>query len=324
MIELLEGYEKFVNIVDDVPNFDSENFVNFKQEEKLFYMEFCQTQIFRQFLQNDAENLFVYFHNLKSEIKNGVKKNIFSKQFKKKYQLTNKSQSRRRSISNETNYLNRLISLNFTDVERSKNLHKKKPLKNIYKNEMIKILTDYGFIFNFKDNYSLYPYFLDYDKNIKISNKSKSEILMNHESLKKYISSCYLDEEIHPEINDINIYESNNRLIGNLLILDINKRIYQKFRFLNMNNMSDSFVRYSIPDDYYNLKSINNSTNKLSYNLKSIILEITQKLDIDSNQNNNFQDKIINKKDSFMKISTNETKKILKSNSFKRKITLKM
>lgn len=318
-------------MIDDVPNFDSESFVDYKKEYYDFYMEFSQTQIFRQFLQNDYDDCYQYFYKIINKIKYENKKNIFSRQYLEKCNLLGSDKARRRSNSNN-NFINRINSKNFIDFnndsENFNNNEMNKKNKNAFNKHVI-INNEYDGIIEFRENFYLYPYFLDFDQKLKISNKIKSEFLMDYESIDKYISSIFNDEDIKKNLiitenGFTNIKENENLNRMNGFAKDVNKRIFNKFRYLNMENIPENFIRYSIPDDYYNVPSVNYQPKRSAFNLRSIILEITQKFETNSIKDNHTKKEI---KDCLSeKNNTNEglINNFAKSKSIKRKITIQM
>lgn len=334
MIELLRGYKESLTNFDDLPDFDSEHFIAIKKDYKEFYSEFCQTQIFRQFLQNDNEQAYPYFSDMENKLKTENKKNIFSKEYLENIQILNNSKPRRRSNSNENNFnITRLNSLYLTDENNTKfsgfdltndpnsntilNTFLKRNLNNIDRHNAgcnsnslsknkpsIKIVDDYETIFSFKETYYLYPYFLDLNSKYKISLKQKSEFLMNLDKMTKYISSVFNDEDddksnnsfyksntnenkktglsstsFNSNMQDGKEYNNNKYKAYKMLISDVNKRIFQNFRFLSMDKIPESFIRYSIPDQYNNVTNIETYPKKFMFNFRSIILEITKKVD---------------------------------------------
>ncbi len=323
MIELLNGYKENLNIIDDIPNFDSENYVQFKKENQDFYMDFCETQIFRQFLQNESDDYFKYFYKLQSNLNEKNKKNIFSKQYLNEIQNSSANKNRKRSISNSYKIINRLGSPSPVEIEeKNSSYFENNKKKDTVIEKKINIINDYENIFKFEETFYLYPYFLDYDSRLKVSNKYKSEFLMDLDSLNKYLFSIFNDDEDEKsKKHNLSIKSSNILINPNLFIHDVNERIFDKFRFIFTENIPETFIRYSIPDDYYNISNISYQPKKFALNLKSIILEITQLLETDKEKhekpikeeiqlNNNLKNQI--------------NRKIEKCKSVKRKITLNM
>jgi len=62
--------------MDDIPLFNSESFIaNKSNPHKIFFEDFCSTQIFRQFLQNDSKENFPYFYKIENQKKNAIYSN---------------------------------------------------------------------------------------------------------------------------------------------------------------------------------------------------------------------------------------------------------
>ena len=60
---------KYLSILEDVPLFNSESYVSQRDKgHKDFCTEFCQTQIFRNFLQCEGREEFNYFKNIVSDL----------------------------------------------------------------------------------------------------------------------------------------------------------------------------------------------------------------------------------------------------------------
>jgi len=82
MTKIFGDYLKFLTFLDDVPLFNVEGYIiNRNSKDKEFYNEFSQTQIFRQFLQNNLKEQYPYFlkltssNNYKINKKESVKSN---------------------------------------------------------------------------------------------------------------------------------------------------------------------------------------------------------------------------------------------------------
>lgn len=65
MSDLLSGYAQYLTFMEDIPLFNSESFIaNKHNSHKKFFADFCSTQVFRQFLQNDSKENFPYFYKI--------------------------------------------------------------------------------------------------------------------------------------------------------------------------------------------------------------------------------------------------------------------
>lgn len=292
MINLVQGYEKFVSIIDEVPYFENEQFAKFKGSDEEFFSEFSQTQIFMLFLQNENDEYISYFTNLKNKISKENLTNVFSKEYFENQNLLNISKSRRRSNSNDyTKVLKSLNSMyinpenneqkfdtNFSNENNSFN--EKINNKTSSNFSSIKIINDYENIFEARERFYLYPYFFDMDSKFKIDEKMKNNILINPDSLQKCVYSLYdNDEEME------NILPINERIFEDLKILD----------FLEI-KISENLFRYNFLEDEYfnNVNKFNpfgrNNNNKMSYNFKNIIMDIIKKKEGDNILNNNISD----------------------------------
>lgn len=76
MSDLLSGYAQYLTFMDEVPLFNTESFIaNKLNTQKKFFADFCSTQIFRQFLQNDSKENFPYFYKIENQNKKAIHSN---------------------------------------------------------------------------------------------------------------------------------------------------------------------------------------------------------------------------------------------------------
>lgn len=68
---LFGDFKKYTSFIDDIPLFNYTCFVDHREREtKDFYLDFTQTQIFRNFLQYSANESFPYFDDMKYKAEN--------------------------------------------------------------------------------------------------------------------------------------------------------------------------------------------------------------------------------------------------------------
>jgi hypothetical protein len=291
MINLLEGYDKFLTIIDEVPYFETEKYAKFKGSDEEFYSEFSQTQIFMLFLQNENDEFNSYFNTLKNKIGKENIKNVFSKEyFEIKNLNSNLINKKRRSNSNELKFLKSLNSMYINEINNEKKFELDFQNTNINKITIksfnfnfseIKIIDDYENIYEGDEKYILYPYFFDLDSKFKINENMKSEILLNPDSIQKCILSLYdKDQEFE------NILPINERIFENLKILDFEKIGENCFRYslvddVYLNNNNSNININNNKNDDFNLLNNNRNYNKQCYNLKNIIMDIFKKKEAD-------------------------------------------
>jgi len=76
MSDLLSGFAQYLTFMDEIPLFNSESFIaNKHNRHKKFFADFCSTQIFRQFLQNDSKETFPYFFKIENQNKKAISSN---------------------------------------------------------------------------------------------------------------------------------------------------------------------------------------------------------------------------------------------------------
>lgn len=64
-VKLVGDYDKYLNYIDGIPIFDQESFIQTRpQENKDFYVNFTETRIFYDFIQNVPYKSFPFFNKL--------------------------------------------------------------------------------------------------------------------------------------------------------------------------------------------------------------------------------------------------------------------
>lgn len=137
MSDLLSGYSQYLTFMDDVPLFNSESFIANKHKNyKNFFADFCSTQVFRQFLQNDSKENFPYFYKIEKQNKNAINHNSRQSCFTPRTSVLDISKFthlRSNSINIQTEGISfnvkdtqNLIGIRFCDNNTEKNKEKKK------------------------------------------------------------------------------------------------------------------------------------------------------------------------------------------------------
>ncbi len=166
--QLIGDYVDYLSVLDndDIPIFDSYSFLSKKGKSKDFCKEIIDTQLFRNFIQNEAKEEFAYFRKISS--------------MNKIIDFDETTLGRRRSISSKNSNI-RSISQDFGTA--SIQLIKEEPISLDSKEE-------------FKETYIVLPYFIetDFKKDLnKISlyinevypSNKKKNVILKYENYKK-------------------------------------------------------------------------------------------------------------------------------------------
>ena len=273
MIIILGKYKEYFFIVDDIPVFNKESYIESqKSEDRLFYKEFTSTQLFVQFLTIEKEemkkrkfnfnknatpiygrtyeNLYVdhsFFYLRKNKMKNDNLLNSNKKSYKKFFKLGKKNNN-----NNDND--------NESDVNNSSRYKDSDILDNSGLEEILKISNIISKL-NKSDNnlrILLMPYFIENYENNNMDNIQKKEYIQN-----KLNEILGLDNEIEKILN-----------IHNLPYYILPS--YKRYSFETI--IDDNYQKYFIGSLYAN--NLNSSNNKYKRNIsKEISEELNEEYD---------------------------------------------
>lgn len=306
MSDLLTGYNHCLTILEDIPLFNTESFIENKpKSHRKFYTDFTATQIFLQFLQTDNKENFPYFHKIdqinKNHLNQNSRKNTYIQKtadldISKYFHLNGNSS--RGSVASMDKYLveslraNSLGNASLQDKKESKKEKEKTGASNSNKDKRnsdtfsmnnlnfnsekkLNFIIDDNYLCNFKEIYYLFPYFHEINCNA----------MMKNDYLKDYnyfvaLMNKYFDEEILKEREGKIILKSHN-LINKKIdfaekdkeIKEVTERVFEDFRFLDFEKFPKKFLRYSLPN--YNPPPVKKANKRHS----SIVYEIEKRIE---------------------------------------------
>lgn len=241
-VELFGDYVRYLSFIDEVPLFNTESFLkNRPEKDSKFYDELVQTQIFRQFLQNDAKETYPYFYRLTlrytgSKIRNSNRSNSVTG---RKSTLRSFSQNKIQNTNNSG------IIKTLLNNEKNDNNGKSQNTLNIIDNKSSDSI----------ESLVLKPYFIK--NNINITNEK--QILEIVESLYK-------------TNNNMNTsFINNKRIFNNIKNFSFEKITSKCHRYLipGSKELEKKKSRMSSKMNILQVKSTNN-TNELTSNSNNL------------------------------------------------------
>ena len=258
MTDLLFGYSQYLTFMDEIPLFNTDEFISNKpKNQKKFFEEFTSTQIFTQFLQTDTKEYFPYFIKIENQIKNKIKNHLsFSNLIPKNYNLDVSKFYHILSNSQEIIVNNKIKIYEPEKIIKNLNIPKeiiKEKQNNVnekignnpeYKKTTNYIIMD-DYLVNFKEIYYLFPYFHEANSNIVL----KSEYINNYKLFSNLMCKYFGEENKYPNI--FNKTHFNSLILKKIefpdtQIKNINRRVFENFRFLNMQDIPCKILRYKI------------------------------------------------------------------------------
>jgi hypothetical protein len=268
---MIGDYQKYNQIVDDLPVFNTESFVsNRPEKDKHFYSELTETQIFNHFLQSEAKECFPFFYKINERLSY----NLWEGRGDSKSEKTRSS-----SITARRSTLSKL--LNDEGVEQN---YKDLIINSYLKESQVRNIS---IVSPFNDAASSHSG--NQGKNSSSSKKETlQDLILNYQNSETYLIPPYFIPNSHfvdaSEISQLmkgehwNILGENNRIFSN-----------SDFKLLNLNFKNESIYkvnRYIIPNDkrLINKNSLNTNMSNLVLtnsigNIKNIISGFEQRVE---------------------------------------------
>lgn len=268
---MIGDYQKYNQIVDDLPVFNTESFVsNRPEKDKHFYLELTETQIFNHFLQSEAKECFPFFYKINERLSY----NLWQGRGDSKSEKTRSS-----SITARRSTLSKL--LNDEGVEQN---YKDLIINSYLKESQVRNIS---IVSPFNDAASSHSG--NQGKNSSSSKKETlQDLILNYQNSETYLIPPYFIPNSHfvdaSEISQLikgehwNILGENNRIFSN-----------SDFKLLNLNFKNESIYkvnRYIIPNDkrLINKNSLNTNMSNLVLtnsigNIKNIISGFEQRVE---------------------------------------------
>lgn len=272
---MIGDYQKYNQIVDDLPVFNTESFVsNRPEKDKHFYSELTETQIFNHFLQSEAKECFPFFYKINERLSY----NLWEGRGDSKPEKTRSS-----SITARRSTLSKL--LNDEGVEQN---YKDLIINSYLKESQVKNISQLCPFNDFNDAASSHSGNQAKNSSKPGKNGKKEtlqDLILNYQNSETYLIPPYFI----PNSHFVDASEISQLIKGdNWNILGENNRIFSNsdFKLLNLNFKNESIYkvnRYIIPNDK---RLINNNplntnlvlTNSIG-NIKNIISGFEQRVE---------------------------------------------
>jgi hypothetical protein len=245
MASMFGSYKKFSSFIDETPLFNFNCFVDTKDiKEKQFYIEFCQTQNFRHFLQTSQYDDFGFFEEVCTEYK---EVNVNRRQSVAKFHPTNDNNIER--TYTEGNLTTRANTKNKFPIIHETSLGLKYGhLSQMFSNVNLPLKSEETKM----EVFNIYPFFMEMfvkESMIKLDMINLEEYITKRFKYNRHFENkIFLESEIlFPESKNIKEIRQYNLLSNDWLETKSNSKI--KSLFHSQTLITDEFSKQRTQED---------------------------------------------------------------------------